>query len=464
MPLPNPVGLQAEVLYLHEKGHFVVLGTAGSGKTTLAILRAAYLAKTHCSQEERVLLVTFNTTLVTYLRTISDNELSKVDVCNYHKFARGYLASRGKMGWNVIVPAKKKFELIKKAIQFVKEQYPINSTLDRNPEVFLEEINWLENMGIKTLEEYEEVERIGRGSTWIARVNRKYFFYVYLKYLQLREEAGYKYDFEDLASFVSSEFENDDTPRLYKHIIIDEGQDFSPTMLQSLVKAVSKDGSLTYFGDVAQQIYGSRISWRSAGLVNPKIWRFNQNYRNTKEIAALGLAISRMPYFPDDADLVEPSFPRASGPLPALIQFSSENEELDFYIKHIIVPNRTKSIAILVRDREMVKFVKNKIGKLIPFQELHRDMKRFISGPCISIGTYHSAKGLEFDTVILPFCNSKRLPAEERIKALENRVEALKEEIKLLYVAVTRAKTELYISYSGEKTELLPDDPGLYQS
>lgn len=56
------------------------------------------------------------------------------------------------------------------------------------------------------------------------------------------------------------------------------------------------------------------------------------------------------------------------------------------------------------------------------------------------------------------------MPAEERIKALESREEALKEEIKLLYVAVTRAKSELYISYSGEKTELLPDDPSLYQS
>lgn len=43
MPLPTPIGRQKEVLYLPAKGHVAVLGTAGSGKTTLAILRSAYL-------------------------------------------------------------------------------------------------------------------------------------------------------------------------------------------------------------------------------------------------------------------------------------------------------------------------------------------------------------------------------------------------------------------------------------
>ena len=95
MTLPTPEGLQYEVLALPEQGHFVVLGTAGSGKTTMAILRAAYLAKLH---EEKVLLVTFNKALVTYLRSISEGELGDVDVRNYHRFARGYLSSRGLLG------------------------------------------------------------------------------------------------------------------------------------------------------------------------------------------------------------------------------------------------------------------------------------------------------------------------------------------------------------------------------
>ena len=76
----------------------------------------------------------------------------------------------------------------------------------------------------------------------------------------------------------------------------------------------------------------------------------------------------------------------------------------------------------------------------------------------ISIGTYHSAKGLEFELVMLPFCSQEYLPGEDKVKALESRDEALKEDIKLIYVAVTRAKSGLIISYRGAKTELLPDN------
>ena len=58
--LPTPIGKQREVLYLPANGHTVVLGTAGSGKTTLAILRSAYLADPSTSHSGRTLLVTFN--------------------------------------------------------------------------------------------------------------------------------------------------------------------------------------------------------------------------------------------------------------------------------------------------------------------------------------------------------------------------------------------------------------------
>lgn len=66
--------------------------------------------------------------------------------------------------------------------------------------------------------------------------------------------------------------------------------------------------------------------------------------------------------------------------------------------------------------------------------------------------------GVILATLWLPFCSQEYLPGEDKVKALESRDEALKEDIKLIYVAVTRAKSRLIISYSGEKTELLPDN------
>lgn len=70
----------------------------------------------------------------------------------------------------------KKQLFVRRALEKVKAENGTNSTLKRSEEVFLEEINWIEKMGIKTLDEYEKVERVGRFDTRIIRENRKYFF------------------------------------------------------------------------------------------------------------------------------------------------------------------------------------------------------------------------------------------------------------------------------------------------
>lgn len=469
--LPAPEGRQKEVLCLPEIGHYVVLGTAGSGKTTLAIHRAAYLAK-RSKSKEKVLLVTFNKSLVTYLNSLAENNLYNVDVRNYHRFARGYLDHKGMLGWNDIVPSmdynreNKKLSFIKQSLNEVIEEHGNNSTLSRAPEVFYEEISWIQKMGISSLEEYIDAERIGRSGTRITRDKRHYFFAVYERYLDIRGRNDYRYDWDDLAHTVISELENDaDNDKMYKHIIIDEGQDLSPVMLQSLALAVPKDGSITFFGDVAQQIYGGRLSWRNAGLnvTRNEIWKFDQNYRNSKEIADLAIAISKQPFFNQNTDLVTPIEPVASGPQPVLAEFQNEDTELKWVIRNAVTLGERQTVAILMRTRESLKKVRALLGEAGVFpQELDGDLKRWKNNPGVSIGTYHSAKGLEFNAVMIPYCSADRLPDQDKITALEDRDEALGEESKLIYVAATRAKRVLAISYTGVVTEIIPQDDSLY--
>lgn len=463
MPLPQPEGLQKEVLAFTENERIVVLGTAGSGKTTMAILRAMYLARRF---DQNVLLVTFNKALVTYINALTEEQLSNLHMRNFHKVARGYLANIGLLQTRDILENRMAF--VEKALTIVRDS--VRSTegdvtaLNRPYQVFNEEIIWIERMGIRTYEEYRDAERIGRASTRISRRDRKYFYQVYEAYLQLRSESGYKYDWDDLATYMDEALQQDSSPRLYTHVIIDEGQDFSPTMIRALAKCVPPNGSLTFFGDVAQQIYGSRISWRNAGLGRPKICRFQQNYRNSKEIYSVAIAISKMSFFTDDVDLVEPVSPQISGPKPALVRFSNPTDEWDFIVTQSISLGSSQSVSILVRDRETVKNLEKRFrNNGVRVQTLHGDMKNVDVGPVISIGTYHSGKGLEFNAVILPFCNSDTLPDQERVIALGGIEEAMKEEIKLLYVGVTRAKTRLFITYTGEPTQLLPKNDGLFQ-
>ena len=470
MPLPTPEGRQKDVLCLPEKGHYIVLGTAGSGKTTLAIHRAVYLAK-RIKTNQKVLLVTFNKSLVTYLNSIAGKNLYKVDVRNYHWFARGYLGYKGMLGRNDIVPSmnyereNKKLTFIKMAIEDVTDEVGSNSTLSRTPEVFYEEICWIQKMGIANLEDYIDVKRIGRSGIRIVRDKRRYIFDVYQKYLNIRERYNYRYDWDDLAHTVKSELEYDEDERMYKHIIIDEGQDLSPVMLQSLALAITDDGSITFFGDVAQQIYGGRISWRNAGLkvTNEQMWKFDQNYRNSKEIADLAIAISKLPCFNQSIDLVTPKQPIASGPKPVLAKFNDENAELNWVIKNASILSEKQSVAILVRTRESAKKIESTLSQNgVNYQKLDRDLTRWDSSPCISVGTYHSAKGLEFDAVLVPYCSDDRIPDQDKITALEDREEALSEDAKLIYVAVTRARRGLVLTYSGEVTEVIPESDSLY--
>ena len=62
----QPKGAQLDVLALEPKGHTVVLGTAGSGKTTMVLMHAEKIA--NGKESGRILVVTFNRTLVTYMK------------------------------------------------------------------------------------------------------------------------------------------------------------------------------------------------------------------------------------------------------------------------------------------------------------------------------------------------------------------------------------------------------------
>ena len=459
--LPRPVGRQREVLYLPADGHTVVLGTAGSGKTTLAILRSLYLSDPSTDHGGRTLLVTFNRCLVTYMKHLAGATQRPVDVRNFHRFARGYLDSRNSLPRGSICTPADRRRFITLAVDDA-QRAGMRSSISQRPTKFLdEEFQWIQRHGIESENEYIEAERIGRSAARVTRAERADLFDLYARYLHRRQDGGKRYDWDDLASAVLKELEADGEDRLYRHVIIDEGQDFSPEMLRSLTAAVPKGGSLTFFGDVAQQIYGHRISWRNAGLTARRIWQFKENYRNTKQISQLALALAAMPSFPDDPDLVEPTAPVADGPRPVLVRFPNELEERQSVVSRAIEFARTGTVAILFRTREQ----EDEIRPNLPSgaTRLHRELARWPTGPGLFYGTYHSAKGLEFDTVFLPFLSDERWPHPPDVGILGEQEAAVRDS-RLLYVGITRARSILVLTHVGRTTRLLPEAAELYHS
>lgn len=409
----------------------------------------------------QTLLLTFNKTLVTYLKFLKSSSLGHVCIENYHVFARGYLNFRGKMQSNCICsnPEVRK-AYIQQALDAIKKNYEPSTFFDRPIDFFCDEIEWISGNGIESEDEYVKVERVGRVGTNLSRTLRPVMYEIYREYLNVRQNNRMYYDWDDIAYYVRKEFESDNSPRRYKHIIVDEGQDFSPAMIRSLAAAIPDDGTLSFFGDVAQQIYGQRISWRSAGLTIPQVWHFQENYRNTGEISRLAIAISKMPFFNGIADLVEPTMIMADSELPTLVKCLNRNQQVEISIRTAREEEKTRRVAILVKNREQEKEIISKIGN--NSNRLHRDLSQWNNAPGIFHGTYHSAKGLEFDTVILPFLDSANLPDQDYIEC-HNKEDALTYFGKLLYVAVTRAKTRLLLLFDNSITPLLPSDQSLYQ-
>lgn len=459
----TPIGKQKDVMAIPTNGHYIVLGTAGSGKTTMALLRAEYLS--NIPDGGKVLIVTFNGALVEYMKGITNARKSRLQVESYHKFATGYLGSRGKMQWNVILKPNEKSYYIEQAVESLKKINHSVSTLRRPIEFFIDEITFIEKFGFSDSADYYAAERIGRSSAFLSRENRKWIFAAYKKYIELREAAGRLYDWDDLALYTYNELHDDDGERRYSHIIVDEGQDFSPMMIKSLVNAVGDGGSFTFFGDVAQQIYGSRLSWRDSGINVENIIRLDVNYRNPATITAFSSDITKSKYWQKDADMVIATMQIAEGPKPILIHFGSEQHELTWIVERAISIGKTSSTVIVLRNRDAVKSLEKIFKeKGCCATVINRETPGYPHIKTVYLTTFHAVKGLEFENVLVPFLSSDKFPAPETISSALSEDEAYANEIKLLYVAATRSKFGLYMTYSGTLTPLFPVESASYDA
>lgn len=391
---------------------------------------------------------------------VSDPLPGNLEIKNYHSFARGYLKFRNKMPERgAIYKDTEKASCIRNAINTLQSEHPDESTLMRPSEFFREEITFIQRFGYSDFNEYMAAERVGRGNTNLTRKNRKWIYSVYKEYIRLRREAGRLYDYDDIAFYTYVELLNDTSPRLYSHIIIDEGQDFSPMMIKSLVHATAEHGSFTFFGDVAQQIYGSRLSWRDSGIDTRKIWRLDVNYRNPGTITAFAKDITQCQYWKSDSDMINPVDPIAEGPKPVLFEFASTSNEIEWIVKNAIMTGENASTVVLCRTRRDVAifakaFSKNKCDCTI----IHKNTSDIRLRNHVYITTYHTAKGLEFNTVFLPFLSADRLPDPDMLRNTVSEEDACSDELKLFYVAVTRSRFALYMSFTKQLSHLFPEE------
>lgn len=460
-------GKQQEILNLPYDGHGVVCGVAGSGKSFCAIKRAEFI---EAVTNKKVLILSYNNSLINYMKDISGIKSSNIDLTTYHKFATNCMRNNKLLGYNDILSSDKEVEkLIDKAIENTIEKEGDITTLKRK--LFLkDEIKWMQHFGALTKDVYEHIDRVGRGNANLRKVDRKYVFSVYEEYVKLRSEKGHKYDWDDLAYYFNNLLCNQNIEPQYGCIIIDEGQDFSPMMIKSIVNYINDKGSVLYLGDRGQQIYGKgNMSWKNLGLKIRKVYTLDENHRNTKQIEKLANII-RENLNLDIEDGIVSLNSITNGPKPKIVSLESKENE-DKYIINLLkeYENNGSTCIIFRKNKEVINFIETlNTNNIYPIQ-IDKNTTAFNVTNGIFIGNYHSVKGLEFDNVIIARCSNSiledvnKIPDKIKKELNESELDAYQKEqgellAKLIYVAITRAKTNLVITTSDELISIIPRD------
>lgn len=442
-------GKQTDVMCLNYSNDHVVVGCAGCGKSVCALLRASVLTE----MEYDVIVLSFNNNLSGYLHFLSENQIPTITVIKYMKhIIESYAKDKYKL-------LDKHRPYMKKALKSVADKYP-NVHILQNEDLILSELEWMQRTGNIDRDGYRATERIGRNSTRILREQRDYVFDVYEAYIRIREKAGYAYDFNDVGILFNELIEEGVIERKGIQIIIDEGQDFSPVAIRALANYVKGKGCITYFGDSAQQIYGSRYSWKNIGLNVRKVLVLDENYRNSNSILHVCNALRKNMGLDVD-DVLEVQDIKADISQKPYMYTCKSNEEEYALIKRSLAKYASKgTTAILLPTNLMCEKLYDSLHKegfkINKLKSIHSFSKYGNY-----IGTYHSAKGFEFDSVILPYCITDNF-----IHCIANTgndddfVLSLK---KLLYVGISRAKENLVISGSPHVCEYLDEVADLFQ-
>jgi superfamily I DNA/RNA helicase len=252
---------------------------------------------------------------------------------------------------------------------------------------------------------------------------------------------------------------------LYQHVIIDEAQDLHPAQWRLLRAAVPVGADdLFIAADPHQRIYDSRVSLASLGIqVRGRSRRLTVNYRTTQEILAWAVPLlgpARVMGLDGEADTLLGYHSPVRGRRPEVRGAATRREELNNLIERIrawldsgIEPH---AIGVAARAGYLAGAARDALKAAgIPTVSLatRRTQK------AVRTGTMHGMKGLEFQAVAVIGVEPGVTPSPSALTpATEDALahaQDLQRERCLLFVACTRARDHLYVSYSGEPCSFL---------
>ena len=448
---------QREAVARDHNGPARISGGPGTGKTVVAVHRAARLAQ---KAEGTVLLTTFSKTLAARLSQHVDQLLGanaparqRIDVVHLHH--RAVELWRARTGETPRIPTGVDVEAI---IQRVTSEYsdlPVDTAF-----IAAEWTMVIEPHGIHDLPSYLRADRTSRG-TPLTRTIRERIWPVFHRVREaLRHERFWTWS--DICWDLTLELDHAGK-RPYCHAVADEVQDFGPAELR-LLRALTEEGQNDVFlaGDSHQRIYKPRTSFARAGLeVRGRASVLRLNYRTTEQIRrAADRLVARIPVDEDgitDANGVS----ILSGPEPIVRTLAGVPQEIDTvaaWLRELVSTGyRPSEIGVFARTKRLAEDRGRRAIKAanLPSVDLERDDA---DANGVALGTMHRAKGLQFRAVAVIGVDSDTLPLASvaRRQADESARRSFEEqERNLLYVACTRSRERLLVTSAREPSPFL---------
>lgn len=430
---------QFELITSKKDEPIVIQGVAGSGKTTVALHRLAWLLHEDNSDNlaENCMIVVATPSLKSYISTtLPELNVQGVKIYTYREWAKKLYESIGKT-----------------KITKVRESLPLRRF--KNSRFLLAELkNFAQGKNLQKGQDpaplyFEFLQGL---------VSKNAFSGKYAENIatEIKAQLQDKYiTFSDLGSLLNLThiclgYYPPESSVLVglDHLVIDEVQDLGLVEIASLTNALNPDKTLTVVGDMAQKIFASRDFLDWADVL--KICGFDQShplslqvsYRTTGEIIKLANHLRN-----DPNSLKTTQTPRY-GPAPSHIRAHNAELLADLTAKWIqqCLSEDTHSLsAIICRHMDQAQKLVNGLKKrgLNMVRLGYHDQFDFSPGVIVSI--VHQIKGLEFRNVLLVETSEENYPSEKEISR------------NLLYVAVTRAEVKLDFISTAPLTALLPN-------
>jgi hypothetical protein len=450
---------QRGIVERHFSGPARVTGSAGTGKTVVALHRAVWLARQ--DEDARVLLTTFNEALANALRLKLQRLVSPGDPVRQRITVRSMRAAGEALHAEAIGPVE------------IAGEAEVGTALDAalaaqgdafDPRFVRDE--WhkvVDAWGVRDWETYRDLPRLGR-KTRVGGSQREVLWQVF-EDARARLAASGRITWPDLFHALAAHYADRAPP--YTHAVVDEAQDISVGELRFLAAIAGDRADRLFFaGDIGQRIFRQPFSWKSVGVdIRGRSQMLRVNYRTSHQIRKAADIL--LPAAMADGDGAEEARRGVvsvfNGPSPVIATYDDREAETaavaDWLEAQLRAGVRPGEIGVIVRTVDQFPRAREAI-------EAAGQEPEILAGTAeptatrIALCTMHVAKGLEFRAVAVIACDDEIVPLEARIATATDEGalrDVFNTERHLLYVACTRARDDLLVSGVEPVSEFVED-------